>query len=183
MTVIPFDREIIIICKFKIASWSASYIIIIFNVIGKMRKHVQYRRWAKRLVTMLISKQWAILPFLKCESTVVFRTVWKLTRNLLVRSVLMQTSHSRFTRRPLGVVKVRKGRKLYMQYDLMHGVCCTGMREMSRTLQKVKVPVVDRLRCGHIIDNTRANPWGITSNMLCAGELDKDSCKVMYTRP
>ncbi|KAK3888936.1 hypothetical protein Pcinc_007037 [Petrolisthes cinctipes] len=53
----------------------------------------------------------------------------------------------------------------------------TGLRELSRTLQKVKVPVVDRLRCGQIIGNPQANPWGITSDMMCAGEPDRDSCK------
>ncbi|XP_064097370.1 clotting factor G beta subunit-like isoform X1 [Macrobrachium nipponense] len=52
----------------------------------------------------------------------------------------------------------------------------SGIRQMSRTLQKVKVPVIDRLTCSFTNVNNRKTPLGITEDMLCAGELGKDSC-------
>lgn len=52
----------------------------------------------------------------------------------------------------------------------------SGIREMSRTLQKVKVPVVDRLKCSVTKNNNDNTPLGITEDMLCAGEHGRDSC-------
>ncbi|KAK8726571.1 hypothetical protein OTU49_010312 [Cherax quadricarinatus] len=52
-----------------------------------------------------------------------------------------------------------------------------GIREMSKVLQKVRVPVVERLNCSTIVKNPFNVPLGITQDMLCAGERDRDSCQ------
>ncbi|XP_068235409.1 chymotrypsin-like protease CTRL-1 isoform X1 [Palaemon carinicauda] len=52
----------------------------------------------------------------------------------------------------------------------------SGVQQMSPTLQKVKVPVVDRLKCSLANLIERRTPLGITEDLLCAGELGKDSC-------
>ncbi|XP_066967374.1 phenoloxidase-activating enzyme 1-like [Macrobrachium rosenbergii] len=47
----------------------------------------------------------------------------------------------------------------------------------SQTLQKVNVTVIDRLRCSVTEANDLVtNPFGITEDMICAGDVGKDSC-------
>ncbi|KAK8376413.1 hypothetical protein O3P69_009808 [Scylla paramamosain] len=57
------------------------------------------------------------------------------------------------------------------------GHTASGMQEMSSTLQKVEIPVVDLLTCFSKVVNPYSIPMGITKDMLCAGELGKDSCQ------
>ncbi|XP_045121094.1 transmembrane protease serine 9-like [Portunus trituberculatus] len=57
------------------------------------------------------------------------------------------------------------------------GYTSSGMQEMSSTLQKVEIPVVDLLTCSTQVANPYSIPMGITKDMLCAGELGKDSCQ------
>ncbi|XP_064106614.1 phenoloxidase-activating enzyme 1-like [Macrobrachium nipponense] len=53
----------------------------------------------------------------------------------------------------------------------------TPSSRTSQTLQKVNVTVIDRLRCSVTEANhLTTNPIGITEDMICAGDVGKDSC-------
>ncbi|KAK7082953.1 Serine protease 48 [Halocaridina rubra] len=53
----------------------------------------------------------------------------------------------------------------------------TSVQEAPSILQKVEIPVIDRLTCSTMRVNNRYTPLGITEDMLCAGETNKDSCQ------